>query len=61
VSVDSETELVWDATLALDGDDDPGSEPNTLRLVQSVPADEYLDRLAAEPAEYVYQSKGTLQ
>ena len=61
VSVDSETELVWDATLALDGDDDPGSEPNTLRLVQSVPADEYLERLAAEPAEYVYQSKGTLQ
>lgn len=61
VSVDSDTELVWDATLALDGDDDPGASPFTRRLVQSVPADEYLDRLAAEPAEYVYQAKGSIQ
>ncbi len=61
VSASSDVDLIWDATLALDGDDDPGSSPHTERLVQSVPAEEYLDRLAMEPTDYLYQSKGTLQ
>jgi hypothetical protein len=61
VSTSPDNDLIWDATLALDGDDDPGSTPNTARLVQSVPEDEYLDRLAATPADYAYQAKGTIQ
>ena len=39
------SELIWDATLALDGDANPGSSPHTELLVQSIPASEYLDRL----------------
>ena len=46
---------------ALDGDDDPGSAPHTELLVQSIPADEYLERLAKTRAGYVYQAQGTLQ
>jgi hypothetical protein len=61
VTTGSDAELIWDATLALDGDEDPGSTPNTVRLVQSVPEQEYLDRLAMEPAEYVYHAKGSIQ
>lgn len=36
---------VWDTTLALDGDADPGSAPSTELLVQSITGAEYLDRL----------------
>ncbi len=61
VTTDTDNELIWDATLALDGDDDPGSAPHTELLVQSIPADEYLERLAKTRAGYVYQSQGTLQ
>lgn len=61
VTTNTDNDLIWDATLALDGDDDPGSAPHTELLVQSIPADEYLDRLAKTRAGYVYQAQGTLQ
>ena len=61
VTTDVENDLIWDATLALDGDEDPGSAPNTALLVQSIPADDYLFRLAKSRADYVYQAQGTLQ
>lgn len=61
VTTDLENDLIWDATLALDGDDDPGSTPNTALLVQSIPADDYLFRLAKSQADYAYQAQGTLQ
>ena len=63
VTTDIDNALIWDATLALDGDEDPTSLPSTERLVQSVPSDEYLERLVLPPttASYVYQAQGTLQ
>ena len=55
-------EQIWDATLALDGDDDPGASPSTLLQAQSVSAEEYLDRLVRSGrAEYQYLEQGTLQ
>ena len=39
---------VFDATLAVDGDDDPGSAPNELLLVQGLSESEYLTRLSPE-------------
>ncbi len=61
VTTNTDNDLIWDATLALDGDDDPGSAPHTELLVQSIPADEYLERLSKTRAGYVYQAQGTLQ
>lgn len=56
------SDSIWDATLALDGDDDPGELPSTERLVQNVPGDEYLDRLVRSGQPYYHsQSQGTLQ
>lgn len=53
---------IWDATLALDGDDDPSNEPCTELLVQSVDGEEYLDRLVMSGrARYEYEAKGTLR
>ena len=45
VTTNDLSETIWDATLALDGDKDPGSEPWTELLVQSIPGAEYLERL----------------
>ncbi len=61
VSVSPESDLIWDATLALDGDADPGSAPHDELLVQAIDADEYLERLAKTRTEYAYQAQGTLQ
>lgn len=56
------SELIWDATLALDGDGDPGETPNTDLLVQEIPADEYLDRLVRSGfPQYNSQIRGTLE
>lgn len=53
---------IWDATLALDGDDDPGSLPSTLLEVQGVEGEEYLDRLVMSgDAAYYYQAQSTLK
>lgn len=62
VTVDSEGEAVWDATLALDGDEDPGSTPNSVLYVQAIEAEEYLDRLVRSGrASYGYDAQGTIQ
>lgn len=50
---------IYDATLALDGDDDPGSTPNVEMMVHAVPGDEYLDRLVMSGnARYDYVQHG---
>ena len=55
VTTNDLSETIWDATLALDGDKDPGSEPWTELLVQSIPGAEYLERLVRSGrAEYYY-------
>ncbi len=61
VSVSSESDLIWDATLALDGDDDPGAAPHEELLVQAIDADEYLERLAKTRTDYIAQAQGGLQ
>lgn len=53
---------IYDATLALDGDDDPSSSPFTELLVQGVEGDEYLDRLVMSGrADYNYTQQGSIQ
>jgi hypothetical protein len=61
VTVSADGEYIWDATLALDGDDDSEHTPNDVLMVQTIPADEYLERLTSTPAEYAYQAQGTIQ
>jgi hypothetical protein len=61
VTVSETGESVWDATLALDGDDEPDHTPNALLMVEEIPADEYLDRLTPDGADYQYQAQGTIQ
>jgi hypothetical protein len=62
VTVDEEGESVWDATLALDGDENPGTTPNSVLYVQAIEAEEYLDRLVRSGrAEYGYDAQGTIQ
>ena len=62
VTVDGEGEAVWDATLALDGDEDPGNTPNTALYVQAIEAEEYLERLVRSGrASYGYDAQGTIQ
>lgn len=62
VTVNPEADAVWDATLALDGDEDPGNTPNSVLYVQAIEAEEYLDRLVRSGrAEYGYDAQGTIQ
>lgn len=62
VTTSSDGATIWDATLALDGDTDPGALPATELLVQSIGADEYLDRLVMSGrATYAFQQKETIQ
>ena len=62
VTVDGEGEAVWDATLALDGDENPGTTPNSVLYVQAIEAEEYLERLVRSGrAEYGYDAQGTIQ
>lgn len=53
---------IYDATLALDGDEDPGESPSTELLVQDISVEEYLERLvrSGSPTTTTY-STGTLQ
>jgi hypothetical protein len=54
--------IIYDATLALDGDEDPGSYPGEELLVQAITGDEYLDRLVMSGrTNYRYTQKETLQ
>ncbi len=57
-----DTEVIYDATLVLDGDDDPGDSPSTELRVHALYADVYLDRLvrSGRPS-YRYTQSGTLQ
>ena len=53
---------IWDTTLALDGDANPGQSPSTELLVQSIAASEYLDRLVRSgSANYAYPSQMTME
>jgi len=53
---------IWDATLALDGDADPGALPNVELLVQSIDSSEYLDRLVRDGnTGYGHQAQETLE
>ena len=62
VTVDGEGEAVWDATLALDGDENPGTTPNSVLYVQAIEAEEYLQRLVRSGrADYGYDAQGTIQ
>ena len=57
-----EASSIWDATLALDGDDDPSSEPNEVMMVHGVSGDEYLERLVMSGSpSYSTYDKGTLR
>lgn len=62
VTTEPDSLEIWDATLALDGDADPGALPSVELLVQTIPAAEYLDRLvrAGRPT-YHDQSQETLE
>ncbi len=51
---------VWDATLAVDGDEDPWLAPYVETLVQSMDGTEYLDRLVAR-GDAVYDSESRVQ
>lgn len=61
VTVSETLGAVWDATLALDGDADPGSAPSELLMVQTIEPEEYLDRLAASRADYDVTAQGEIQ
>lgn len=53
---------IWDATLALDGDEDPGSLPSEELLVQTIDGEEYLDRLVMSGrAKYQDQDQGSIK
>jgi hypothetical protein len=43
---------IWDATLALDGDTDPSSDPSTELMVHAIPGEEYLYRLSPDDDVY---------
>lgn len=63
VTTPDNTSSIYDATLALDGDDDPGSAPSTELMVHGVPGDEYLYRLVmtGSSAHYAHVQKGSFQ
>ncbi len=62
VATDDGAVTVWDATAAVDGDEDPGQTPNTLLLVQALTGEDYLFRLVRSGfAEYDYESVVELQ
>ena len=61
-TADTAASNIWDATLSLDGDDDPGSRPSTELPVHAISGEEYLDRLVKSGrVAYRYHSQGTLQ
>jgi len=53
---------IWDATLLLDGDDEPGSAPHEEMPVFAVDGAEYLYRLSHDDDTYYdYENRGTIQ
>ena len=62
VTTDDDGLTVWDTTLALDGDADPGSAPSTEWLVQTIPGQDYLDALVRSgSASYQYPARITIE
>jgi hypothetical protein len=62
VTTPDDDATIYDATLALDGDDNPSESPSTELLVQGIPGDEYLDRLVMDGrVEYAYTQQGDIQ
>jgi hypothetical protein len=62
VTTPDDAETIYDATLALDGDDDPGAAPFTELLVQTIDGQEYLDRLVMSGnASYMHTQKEYLR
>lgn len=62
VTTPDDGNTIYDATLALDGDSDPGSSPSEILMVQAIDGAEYLDRLVMRGRpDYVYTQKETLQ
>jgi hypothetical protein len=62
VTTDDSGETIWDATLMLDGDDDPGEAPHEEMPVFAVDGEEYLDRLSHDGDTYYdYENRGTIQ
>lgn len=62
VTTPDDAGFICDATLALDGDEDPGSYPGEELLVQAITGEEYLDRLVMSGrTNYRYTQKETLQ
>jgi hypothetical protein len=54
-------DTIWDATLALDGDDAPNQLPSTPMAVDAVAGDEYLDRLSPDSPWYQFETQATIQ
>ncbi len=53
---------IWDATLAIDGDGDPGSLPSTRELVQTMDGEAYLDAIVRDGNPYYHdESQGSIQ
>ena len=50
---------IYDATLAVDGDDDPKSAPHVRKMVQNMPGPEYLTRLSPGTPTYQYVDQAT--
>ncbi|MBN1335014.1 MAG: hypothetical protein JXB39_03540 [Deltaproteobacteria bacterium] len=57
VTTDDEAATIWDATLALDGDEDPSNPPSSLLMVQHIEGDEYLERLVMSGTAYYEYSE----
>lgn len=58
VTSPDDSAIIYDATLALDGDSDPGATPNEILMVQTITGDEYLERLVMSGSPR-YSSYGT--
>ncbi|MSP55261.1 MAG: hypothetical protein EXR69_06620 [Myxococcales bacterium] len=62
VTTSNDAATIYDATLALDGDEDPGSGPFTELLVQNIDGAEYLERLVMSgTATYNFTQKESLR
>ncbi|MFZ5481897.1 MAG: hypothetical protein ACOZNI_34370 [Myxococcota bacterium] len=62
VTTPDDAATIFDATLALDGDDNPSTTPNTELLVQAIDGEEYLDRLVLSGrVRYAHTQKETIQ
>ncbi len=59
VTTPNATANIFDATLAVDGDSDPATDPHVKELVQNLTGDDYLKRLSTGGASYKYADQIT--